>query len=52
MVHYLRIEGTVRSVMISAIHYLDSYVKRDGAWLIRQRQVIIHWTETRPLTTD
>jgi SnoaL-like domain len=52
MVHYLKIEGTVRSVMISAIHYLDSYVKRDGAWLIRQRQVMIHWTETRPLTTD
>ena len=51
LVHYLTIEGTVRTVMIAAIHYLDSYVKRDSTWLIRQRQVMIHWTETRTLTT-
>jgi uncharacterized protein (TIGR02246 family) len=51
LVHYLTIDETIRTVMISAIHYLDSYVKRDGTWLIRQRQVMIHWTETRTLTT-
>jgi uncharacterized protein (TIGR02246 family) len=51
LVHYLTIDGTTRTVMTSAIHYLDSYVKRDGAWLIRQRQVMIHWSETRTLTT-
>ena len=51
LVHFLTIDGTMRTVMISAVHYLDSYVKRDGAWLIRQRQVMIQWRETRTLTT-
>jgi hypothetical protein len=41
----------MRTVMISAIHYLDSYVKRDNTWLIRQRQVMIQWSETRTLIT-
>jgi hypothetical protein len=52
LVHHLKIEGTARSVMIAALRYLDSYVKRDSTWLIRQRQVIVDWTETRTLTTD
>jgi len=48
-VHELRIDGTARSAMMSAIRYLDSFVKRDGKWLIRQRQVVVDWTETRTL---
>jgi hypothetical protein len=41
---------TVRSLTITAICYLDSFVKSDGKWLIRQRQVVVDWTETRPLS--
>jgi hypothetical protein len=51
LVHYLTIDETMRTVMISVIHYLDSYVKRDNTWLIRQRQVMIQWSETRTLIT-
>jgi SnoaL-like domain len=47
LVHHLKIEGTARTVMIAAIRYLDSFVKRDHTWLIRQRQVLVDWTETR-----
>jgi len=39
----------VCSLTITAIRYLDSFVKSDGKWLIRQRQVVVDWTETRPL---
>ena len=49
LVHELRIDGTARSLMITAIRYLDSFVKRDGRWFIRQRQVVVDWTETRTL---
>jgi ketosteroid isomerase-like protein len=41
---------TVRSLTITAIRYLDSFVKSDRRWLIRQRQVVVDWTETRPLS--
>jgi uncharacterized protein (TIGR02246 family) len=51
LVHQLKVDGTARSLMIAAIRYLDSFVKRDGRWFIRQPQVIVDWIETRSLTT-
>jgi hypothetical protein len=51
LVHHLKVEGTVHTVMIAAIRYLDSYVKRNSAWLIRQRQVMVDWTATQTLTS-
>jgi ketosteroid isomerase-like protein len=51
LVHELAADRTARTLMIAAIRYLDSFVKRDGKWFIRQRQVLVDWTETRPLAT-
>jgi uncharacterized protein (TIGR02246 family) len=51
LVYHQKIEETAHTVMIAAIRYLDSYVKRDGRWLIRRRRVMVDWTETRTLTT-
>ena len=51
LVHELIVDHTARSLMIAAIRYLDSFVKKDGKWFIRQRQVLIDWTETRLLAT-
>ena len=51
LVHELKVDGTARTLMITAIRYLDSFVKTDGKWLIRQRQVVVDWTENRPLAT-
>jgi ketosteroid isomerase-like protein len=51
LVHELKVDGTARSLTIAAIRYLDSFVKRDGKWFIRHRQVVVDWTETRPLAT-
>ena len=51
LAHLLTVDGVAPSLMIAAIHYLDSFVKQNGRWFIRQRQVIVEWTETRSLTT-
>lgn len=49
LVHQLKIDDAARVTTIASVRYLDSYVKRDTRWLIRQRQVLVDWTETRTL---
>src|SRR6478672_7002878 len=44
LVHELSVDETAHTLMIVAIRYLDSLVKKDGKWLIRQRQVAVDWT--------
>ena len=51
LVHELTVDERVHTLMIAALRYLDSFVKKDGKWFIRQRQVLVDWTETRPLAT-
>ena len=51
LVHELKVDGTARSLIVEAIRYLDSFVKKDGKWFIRQRQVVVDWVETRSLAT-
>src|ERR1700757_5443336 len=33
LAHHVKVEGPVRSLMVAAIRYLDSFVKQDGAWV-------------------
>ena len=40
-------DGT-RRLMVASIRYLDAFVKRDGAWLFAERQLMVNWTDTRP----
>lgn len=49
LVHHIKVEATQCIVTLTALHYLDSFVKRNNLWLIRQRQVMVDWTETRTL---
>jgi ketosteroid isomerase-like protein len=51
LVHELKVDGTARSLMVTAIRYLDSFLKKDGKWFIRQRQVVVDWTEIRPVAS-
>jgi len=51
LVHELTVDETAHTLMIAALRYLDSFIKKDGKWFIRQRQVLVDWTETRPLAT-
>jgi len=49
LAHHVKVERSVRSLMVAAIRYLDSFVKQDGVWLFSQRKLMVDWTETRPL---
>jgi hypothetical protein len=33
--------------MIASLRYLDSFVKIDGAWYVKERNLILDWSETR-----
>jgi hypothetical protein len=49
LAYQLKVDGTAPSLIIAAIRYLDSFVKQEGRWFIRHRQVMVAWTETRSL---
>ena len=51
LAHHVTVAGSARSLMVAAIRYLDSFVKRDGTWFFSQRKLMVDWTETRPLGT-
>ncbi|HEX3866715.1 MAG TPA: nuclear transport factor 2 family protein [Gemmatimonadaceae bacterium] len=50
MPHHLKVEGTKRTLMIAALRYTDTYVKRDGAWLYAERNLYVDWIEMRALS--
>jgi len=45
--HY--ISGKIRSLMIAALRYADTFVKMDGAWLFAERKLYVDWLEQREL---
>jgi ketosteroid isomerase-like protein len=48
--HHLSVgDDGSRTLMIASIRYLDRFVKQDGQWLFAERQLMVDWTETRPL---
>jgi ketosteroid isomerase-like protein len=51
LAHHVKVDGSVRSLMIAAIRYLDTFVKHDDTWFFSQRKLMVDWTETRPLGT-
>src|SRR6266851_3508859 len=50
MPHHLTIDGAKRSLMIAALRYADTYVKRDGVWLYAERRLYVDWIEQRALS--
>jgi hypothetical protein len=45
--HHLFTDDGERKIMIASLRYLDSFVKRDGAWYFEERNLILDWSETR-----
>ncbi len=43
-------EGT-RMMMVAWLRYLDKFTKVNQTWFIAERQIILKWSETRPLGT-
>ena len=47
--HHVYTEQGTRMMMVAWLRYLDTFAKVDQAWHIAERQIILLWTETRPL---
>ena len=48
--HHLTVDGPKRSLMIAALRYTDTYVKRAGDWLYAERRLYVDWIEQRALS--
>jgi len=47
--HHVYTEGGTRMMMVAWLRYLDTFTKIDQSWYIAERQIILKWSETRPL---
>jgi hypothetical protein len=50
MGHHLTVDGGRRQLMIAALRYDDTFVKKDGAWLFAERKLYVDWIEERALS--
>jgi hypothetical protein len=46
--HHLFADDGGRKLMIAHLRYGDTFVKVDGAWLFRKRNLYVDWIETKP----
>lgn len=47
--HHVYTENGTRMMMVAWLRYLDSFTKVDQSWYIAERQIILEWSETRPM---
>jgi hypothetical protein len=47
--HHVYTEHGTRMMMVAWLRYLDTFTKVDHTWYIAERQVILKWSEMRPL---
>jgi len=50
LAHHLTVAGAKRSLMVAALRYGDTFVKKDGAWLFAERKLYVDWIEDRALS--
>jgi ketosteroid isomerase-like protein len=50
LAHHLTVAGAKRSLMIAALRYGDTYVKKNGEWLFAERNLYVDWIEERSLS--
>jgi len=47
MAHHLTVDGEKRHLMIAALRYGDTFVRKDNAWLFAERKLYVDWIEER-----
>jgi hypothetical protein len=47
--HHVYTEDGTRKIMVAWLRYLDVFVKIEGGWYFAERELILEWSETRPL---
>jgi ketosteroid isomerase-like protein len=50
LAHHLTVDGEKRRLMVASLRYLDTFVKKDGAWLFAERLLYVDWLEERALS--
>ena len=50
LAHHVTVEGGKRRLMVASLRYLDTFVKRDGAWLFAERLLYVDWVDERALS--
>jgi len=50
LAHHVTVDGEKRCLMPASLRYLDTFVKRDGAWLFSERRLYVDWLEERALS--
>ena len=50
LAHHLWVENGQRTLLVTSIRYLDTFIRHDGQWLFAERQLIIDWTDKRSST--
>lgn len=49
LAHHVWTENGTRMLMIASLRYIDEFRRSDGRWLFAARDLILDWSETRPL---
>ena len=50
LAHHVTIDGGKRRLMVASLRYLDTFVKRDDAWLFAERLLYVDWVDERALS--
>ncbi len=50
LAHHLTVDGEKRRLMVAALRYYDTFVKKDGEWLFAERRLYVDWLEDRALS--
>jgi hypothetical protein len=50
LAHHVTVDGGTRRLMLASLRYLDTFVKKDGAWLFAERLLYVDWLEERALS--
>ena len=45
LAHHLKVNGGKRRLMVASLRYLDTFVKKDGAWLFAERLLYVDWLD-------
>ena len=49
LAHHVTLDGGKRRLMVASLRYLDTFVKKDGAWLFAERLLYVDWVDERAL---
>jgi SnoaL-like domain len=50
LAHHVTLDGGKRRLMVASLRYLDTFVKKDSAWLFAERLLYVDWVDERALS--